>query len=56
MLTLKWHVNLQQFIPTINIANLVPKVQVRGNLPNSNKLVVKEATAGQEDLVEGAWQ
>ena len=53
MLTLKWHVNLQQFLPTINIANLVPKVQVRGNLTNSNKLVVKEATTGQEDLVEG---
>jgi uncharacterized protein len=53
-LTLKWHVNLQEFNPTINIANLVPKVQVRGNLPNSNKSIVKEATAGQEDLVEGA--
>ena len=54
MLTLKWHVNLQQFVPTIDIAKLVPEVEVRGKLANSNKLVVKKATAGQEDLVEGA--
>lgn len=53
-LTLKWHVNLQEFTPTINVASLVSKVQFRGNLPNSNKPVIKEATAGQEDLVEGA--
>ena len=54
MLTLKWHVNLQEFVPTIDIAKLVPEVEVRGHLPNSNKLVVKKATTGQEDLVEPA--
>jgi uncharacterized protein len=53
-LTFKWHVNLQEFKPTINVASLVPKVQVRANLPNSNKAVIEEASAGQEDMVEGA--
>jgi len=51
-MTLKWHFDLQEFIPTINISNLVSQVEVRGNLPYSNKLVVKRATAGQEDIVE----
>jgi uncharacterized protein len=54
MLTLKWHVNLQEFAPTIDIAKLVPEVEIRGKLPNSNKLVVKKATAGQEDSVDCA--
>jgi len=51
-MTLKWNIDLQEFIPTINISNLVSQVEVRGNLPYSNKLVTKRATAGQEDTVE----
>jgi phage protein D len=55
-LILKWHANLQEFAPTINMSNLIPEVEVRGNLPNSRKLVVKKASVGDEEVVENPHQ
>jgi phage protein D len=52
ILTLKWHENLQEFLPRINTAGLVPLVEVWGHLPNSKKPIVKTADADNVDLVE----
>ena len=51
-LVFEWHVNLQEFRPTINLANIVPEVEVRGNTPYSKNLVTKIAKVGEETVID----
>lgn len=47
-----WGENLVQFSPSINTADLVKEVQIRGHLPDSKKAIVKQSSAGSEDIFE----
>lgn len=48
----EWHVNLQDFLPTINLANIVPEVEVRSNTPYSKELVKEIATTDQQNVID----
>jgi phage protein D len=51
-MTLEWGKDVIQFTPTINTANLVTGVEVRGHLPHSKAKVVAIATSGSETVYE----
>ena len=51
-MTFEWGKNLIQFNPTINAANLVTRVEVRGHPSNSKNCVMGIAESGSEDVVE----
>jgi uncharacterized protein len=51
-MTFEWGKNLMQFTPTVNTANLVTGVEVRGHLPNSKVKVVAIAKSGSETVYE----
>ncbi len=51
-IVLKWQNNLRDFVPTINFANLVPEVEVRGTLSTSREPISKTASTGEEDVID----
>ncbi len=51
-LILKRTENLMEFSPSIDTANIIPSVEIRGNLPDSRKVIIKETSPGDEDVVE----
>lgn len=52
LLKFEWHVNLLEFVPTLNLSGLIPEVQIRGNLSPSKELVVEHAETGKETMAE----
>jgi phage protein D len=52
ILKFEWHVNLLEFVPTLNLSGLIPEVEIRGNLSPSKELVVEHAETGKETMVE----
>jgi phage protein D len=48
----KWNINLQEFVPTINISKLVSEVEVRGHPGDSRELIIEKASTGKEDIIE----
>ena len=51
-LDLRWGKNIIQFTPSINTADLVTEVEVRGHLPDSKNNTSQVARSGSEDTLE----